>query len=205
MATANAASGPEEARRPLLLRACRRAPPGRCRASRSAARTRRSPGRRESLASAWHLACKRIGSSTPRRVGSPRAEDTVQRQRVRPSTSELSAWHRAEEAAAQARRALQVAREQQRVARLRAADRRDHLQAARAAGQEAFALGLRHAAEAHEVAARKADESCAALAAHLGALEALADRAADRARRATPVHPAPWASCGAACGCGKTE
>jgi len=125
----------------------------------------------------------------------------VQRQRAQPSVADLSAWHRAEEAAEHARRALQAAREQQRVARLRAADRRHHLQVARAAGQQAFALGLLHAAEAHEMAAREAYESCAALAAHLRALEALADRAADRARRAAPTDPAAPASCGATCGC----
>jgi hypothetical protein len=129
----------------------------------------------------------------------------VQRPRAQPCPSDISAWRRAEEAAAHARRALQAAREQVRVARLRAADRRHHLEAARAAGQEAFALGLLHAAEAHEVAAGKAAGTCAELEARVRGLEALADRAAERVRLVASVTGAvpPTIRSGSGCSCGK--
>ncbi len=120
-------------------------------------------------------------------------------------TSDVTVWHHADEAVTHARRALQVARDQERLARFRAADRRHHLQAARAARHEAFALGLLHAAEAHEALALRAAASCAALEAHLHVLEALAARAADRVRRRATGHaPAPGgADVVAGCSCGE--
>lgn len=120
---------------------------------------------------------------------------------VATSTDDVSAWHHADEAVTHARRALLCAREQERLARLRAADRRQHLHAARAARQEAFALGLLHAVEAHEAVAQKAAVTCAALEVHLAALESLAARAADRVRRTAIVHSSSQAGGGPGAGC----
>jgi hypothetical protein len=93
---------------------------------------------------------------------------------------ELEAWRRLEDLLAHVAAAHRAACERARVSRWRAEDRRRRGEQARLAGQEAFAIGLLDAADAHDLTARRAEAEVAELGARHRTLEREAD--AQRAR-----------------------
>lgn len=110
------------------------------------------------------------------RPGTPAASSAAMSEQRRPAGGgELGEWRRLEDEATQVAAALHRARESARVARLRAADRRERGEQARLAGQEAFAVGLLDAAEAHERAAARAEAETGQLTMRHRALRRAAD------------------------------